>query len=141
VFLLQLADQALQLATMLEEVKLQLDTVQEVLMEVLKQAKAIAQQEDRILAYQPEQMDLVTEMEHKVRQGLIITMGINEETPIQLGIEQTLKQIEILIQIQEEVLRQAIISQKRTQDLLITNRQTQEVLLIQNQAQGLITLK
>lgn len=140
-FLLQLADQALQLATMLEEVKLQLDTVQEVLMEVLKQAKAIVQQEDRILAYQPEQMDLVTEMEHKVQQDLIITMGINEETPIQLGIEQTLKQIEILIQIQEEVLRQAIISQKRTQDLLITNRQTQEVLLIQNQAQGLITLK
>lgn len=140
-FLLQLADQALQLATMLEEVKLQLDTVLEVLMEVLKQAKAIVQQEDRILAYQPEQMDLVTEMEHKVRQDLLTPMGIKEETPIQLGIEQTLKQIEILIQIQEEVLRQAIISQKRTQDLLITNRQTQEVLLIQNQAQGLITLK
>lgn len=126
---------------MLEEVELQLDTVREVLMEVQKQTKAALQPEDQILEHQLEQTGLAIVMVLKDQLDLVTVMERNEETLIQLGTEQILKQIEILIQIREEVLRQAIISPKQIQGLLITNHQIQEVLIIRNQAQDLLTLK
>ncbi len=124
---------------MLEGIVLLLDTVPEVLMEVLKQVKAVVQLEDRTLEHQLEPMELAMVLKDQL--DLITTVELNEEILILQETEQSLNQTEALIQIQEEVLRQAITSKKQIRDLLITNHQAQEVLHIRNQAQDLLTLK
>ncbi len=126
---------------MQEEIELLLDTVPEVLMEVLKQVKAVVQLEDRTLEHQLEPMDLAIVTAHKDQHDRITTVELNEEILILQETGQNLNPTEVLIQIQEEVHRQAITSKKQIRDLLITNHQTQEDLLIRNQALDLLTLK
>lgn len=127
-----------QLLMMPEEVELQLDTVLEVLMAVPKQT--IALQEDQLLVDQLEPMDRAIVMEHITRQDLLITMEIKLGIPIRMATEQILKPTEILIQIPEELIRQAIISHEQTQDRLTTNHQAQEVQAIPIRVQDLLTL-